>query len=122
MSLTRSALQERFLSQALPPDPANFPFVVVGNKADEEANVAERQVKEWCEANGKAKYFACSAKSNTGVADAFFTVAAQAFGQVDKDFLEQYNASKQTARIDLSAAENRQMGNVEIQQEKKSCC
>ena len=50
---SRSALNNwrtEFLSQAHPPDPDNFSFVVIGNKVDNESNrrVPKSIAAQWC--------------------------------------------------------------------------
>merc|ERR1712043_107099 len=60
--------KDEFLIQASPSDAANFPFVVVGNKSDtSQREVTEREVLEWCTANGGANYLQTSAQENINV-------------------------------------------------------
>eukprot|EP00766_Chilomastix_caulleryi_P002947 gnl/Chilomastix_caulleri/3978.p1 GENE.gnl/Chilomastix_caulleri/3978~~gnl/Chilomastix_caulleri/3978.p1 ORF type:complete len:130 (+),score=37.19 gnl/Chilomastix_caulleri/3978:93-482(+) len=63
-----------FLIQSTPySDPDNFPFVVLGNKVDveESRQVTEKRARAWCESKGNVQYFETSAKTSTGVEDAF---------------------------------------------------
>jgi len=77
--------REEFLSQAHPPDPDNFAFVVVGNKLDKEADpkdgrrVPKSNATQWCKSKGPKpiKLFETSAKDNTQVESAFLEAAEQ---------------------------------------------
>jgi GTPase SAR1 family protein len=42
--------RDEFLVQASPRDPNNFPFIVLGNKLDREADrrVSEEKAEKWC--------------------------------------------------------------------------
>ncbi|XP_018581037.1 ras-related protein rab7 isoform X2 [Scleropages formosus] len=76
-------LQE-FLLQADPPDPASFPFVVVGNKTDlENREVSCRQAIEWCQEVG-AEYFDGSAKDDINVDKPFYAAAKAALQHYKK--------------------------------------
>ena len=71
-----------FLSQAHPPDPDNFSFVVIGNKVDNETNrrVPKSIAAQWCKSKGPKPipYFETSAKENTKVEAAFLEAAQMA--------------------------------------------
>ena len=72
--------KEGFLEHAASTDPQTFPFVLVGNKLDKEA---ERKVKTtdaaaWCKENGDMPYYETSAKENIAVDDAFINMAKMA--------------------------------------------
>jgi Ras-related protein Rab-7A len=79
--------REEFLIQAMPRDPENFPFIVLGNKVDKPA--AERRVKkanaeQWCNEKSKAlPHFETSASTNTNVQQAFQKIATMALEQDD---------------------------------------
>ncbi|KAG7247842.1 hypothetical protein CRUP_034760, partial [Coryphaenoides rupestris] len=68
-----AAWREEFLGQGDPPDPSDFPFVVVGNKTDMEN-------REWCEEIG-AQYHEASAKQDLHVESAFLDAARVALQQ-----------------------------------------
>ncbi|XP_028854610.1 ras-related protein rab7 [Denticeps clupeoides] len=71
---------KEFLLQADPPDPASFPFLVVGNKVDlENREVTRKQAEQWCKVSG-AEYFEGSAKEDLNV-DKPFQHAAKAARQ-----------------------------------------
>lgn len=75
--------QDEFLAQASPRNPASFPFVVLGNKADLASS--RRQVQEnvalaWCKSKG-IKHFETSAKEAINVDQAFQTIAKTALAQ-----------------------------------------
>ncbi|KAL4622592.1 ras-related protein Rab-7a-like isoform X1 [Arapaima gigas] len=77
-------LQE-FLLQADPPDPTNFPFVVVGNKTDLENRevVSYKQAVTWCQEVG-AEYFEGSAKDDVNVDKPFYAAAKAALQHYKK--------------------------------------
>ncbi|KAL2907276.1 Ras-related protein Rab7 [Bienertia sinuspersici] len=76
--------REEFIKQTDIPDPAKFPFVVIGNKIDLDGGasrvVNEKKVKEWCESiksgpsSGSMPYYETSAKEDINVDDAFSTL------------------------------------------------
>ncbi|CAM9270778.1 unnamed protein product [Discosporangium mesarthrocarpum] len=74
--------REEFLIQAAPRDPDNFPFIVIGNKVDREAErrVSRRQALQWCKSKGytPVAYFETSAKEAVKVETAFMEVALMA--------------------------------------------
>ena len=74
-----------FLSQANPPDPDNFSFVVIGNKVDKEAErrVPKSKATQWCKSKGPKpiSYFETSAKEATKVEAAFLEAAQMALQQ-----------------------------------------
>lgn len=74
--------RDEFLVQASPPDPDNFPFVVLGNKVDMEGGnsrtVTENTAKSWCEGKGAIPYFETSAKEDLNVEAAFQCIAQTA--------------------------------------------
>lgn len=74
---------EEFLAHAAPRNAENFPFVVLGNKAD---LVAKRQVsankaKAWCSSKGEIPFYETSAKEAVNVEQAFQTIAKNALAQ-----------------------------------------
>lgn len=68
---------DAFVTQSNCPNPASFPFVLVGNKLDQAVNrtVAKRRAATWAEENGCLRYFEASAKDATGVNEIFTEVA-----------------------------------------------
>ena len=58
-----------FLNQLNPKDPDSFPFVLLGNKCDKQAErkVAAPKIKQYCETKQNMPYFETSAKDNTNV-------------------------------------------------------
>lgn len=66
--------KETFLSQANPDDPANFPFVVVGNKIDLGTRViSTEQAQEWCKENGNIPYFEIRYFLDSKILKSFFS-------------------------------------------------
>jgi len=54
------ALREQFIRGADVADPADFPFIVLGNKVDVDAKrhaVDQNKVKAWCESKGNIPHF-----------------------------------------------------------------
>jgi len=72
--------RDEFLIQASPRDPANFPFVLVGNKLDNEASraVSTKRAQQWCENKNNIPHFEVSAKESINVEDAFQKIARAA--------------------------------------------
>ncbi|XP_030563727.1 ras-related protein rab7-like [Drosophila novamexicana] len=84
--------RDEFLIQASPRDPANFPFVVLGNKADlDEQKVPTRVALHWCKMNNMP-FYEISAKNGCNVEQAFEEIAKMAVEaleeqqRVDNDF------------------------------------
>lgn len=69
--------KDGFLQNAGPNDPQTYPFVVIGNKLDKEANrqVQSATVKQWCRENGDIPYYETSALENISVDNAFVEMA-----------------------------------------------
>ena len=72
--------REEFLIQASPPDPENFPFLVIGNKSDEtvKRKVLNAKATTWCKSKQNMSYFETSAKTSQNVETAFNCIAAKA--------------------------------------------
>lgn len=74
--------KDEFLLQAAPKNRDSFPFVVVGNKIDQDNGesrvVSEYKSKRWCAANGDIPQFETSAKEDINVDAAFTCVARKA--------------------------------------------
>jgi Ras-related protein Rab-7A len=77
--------RDEFLVQAAPRDPNNFPFIVLGNKLDREADrrVSEKKAETWCrQANDTPiPHYETSAKEAVNVEQAFQTIAKAALKQ-----------------------------------------
>ncbi|RWR72358.1 Ras-related protein Rab7 [Cinnamomum micranthum f. kanehirae] len=80
--LIQNELTGRFLLQASPSDPENFPFVVLGNKIDVDGGnsrvVSEKKARAWCASKGNIPYFETSAKEGLNVEEAFQCIAKNA--------------------------------------------
>lgn len=78
-----------FLHNASPPDPDNFPFLVLGNKADLESDrkVTKQKAVAWTKSKGPKAipYFETSAKDATRVEAAFLEAAQLALAQVSQE-------------------------------------
>ncbi|XP_059926357.1 ras-related protein rab7 [Gadus macrocephalus] len=90
-SASFSAMEEwrkEFLTQGDPPDPSNFPFIVVGNKTDMvNREVTREEASQWCEQIG-AQYHEGSAKEDVHVTKAFLEAARAGLRQYKKHTLE----------------------------------
>ncbi|XP_014261790.1 ras-related protein rab7 [Cimex lectularius] len=74
--------RDEFLIQASPRDPDNFPFVVLGNKADlENRGVSAKRAQQWCQTKNNIPYYETSAKEAINVEQAFQTIAKNALAQ-----------------------------------------
>lgn len=105
--------RDEFLAQAGPRDPDTFPFIVLGNKVDKEADrrVQKQKAQHWCQAKNPQQpmpHFETSAKEATSVEEAFLTIARTALqkGQEDDIYVPE--------TIDLSGAT--------AKSESSSCC
>lgn len=79
--------KEEFLNAANVNSPEQFPFILLGNKADmlTERKVAYAKATQWCKENGGVGYYETSAKTAVNVKEAFEEMAARAVGrQKDK--------------------------------------
>jgi len=74
---------DEFLAHAAPRNADNFPFVVLGNKADLDSNrqVSANKAKAWCNSKGDIPFFETSAKQASNVETAFQTIATNALAQ-----------------------------------------
>ncbi|ETV98459.1 hypothetical protein H310_08603 [Aphanomyces invadans] len=96
--------RDEFLAQAGPREPGSFPFIVLGNKVDQESDrrVSTQKAQQWCKSKNTDQpitFFETSAKEATSVEDAFQTIAKIALqkGQEENIFVP-------AATIDLSGA------------------
>lgn len=83
--------REEFLMQAIPRDPDNFPFIVLGNKLDclSKRRVSEEKANKWCAdiSANPIPYYETSAKEAINVEQAFQTIAKAAVKQDQSDDL-----------------------------------
>ncbi|TFJ84825.1 hypothetical protein NSK_003857 [Nannochloropsis salina CCMP1776] len=101
-----------FLHNASPPDPDNFPFIVLGNKADLEADrkVPKHKALTWIKSKGPKPlpYFETSAKDATRVEAAFLEAAQLALEQVSQEkddyFPDTINLSQPATRRNAEPA------------------
>eukprot|EP01112_Ceratiomyxa_fruticulosa_P005945 TRINITY_DN1674_c0_g2_i3.p1 TRINITY_DN1674_c0_g2~~TRINITY_DN1674_c0_g2_i3.p1 ORF type:complete len:206 (-),score=35.47 TRINITY_DN1674_c0_g2_i3:1178-1795(-) len=72
--------RNEFLVQSQILDPDSFPFVLIGNKIDQENEraVSSQAVKRYCQSNGKIQHLETSAKEAVNVEKAFQTAAKNA--------------------------------------------
>ena len=75
-----SRWRQGFLDNASPNEPSSYPFVLIGNKLDKEANrqVSTEDARRWCVENGNIPYFETSALENIQVDGAFVDMARAA--------------------------------------------
>eukprot|EP00803_Ostreobium_quekettii_P006911 evm.model.scf_4446.1 EVM.evm.TU.scf_4446.1 scf_4446:960-2995(-) len=81
--------KDEFLVQAAPRNKESFPFVVVGNKIDQDNGesrvVSEYKARRWCAVNGNIPHFETSAKEDINVDAAFMNVAKNALSNEPVD-------------------------------------
>ncbi|KAL7727822.1 hypothetical protein ACLKA6_019758 [Drosophila palustris] len=71
--------RDDFLNEVNPQNPRDFPFVVLGNKADlGNRNVTKEEAEQWCKIHN-IPYFETSAKDGRNLKEAFETMAQKAF-------------------------------------------
>jgi len=76
-----------FLMQATPKSPKEFPFMILGNKADlakTKRGVPEAKAQAYCKSKNDIPFYETSAKDNINVEQAFYTIARNAMKQEDK--------------------------------------
>jgi Ras-related protein Rab-7A len=76
--------RDEFIAQAAPRNAKEFPFVVLGNKADlakVKRQVPQNKAQSWCKSKGDIPFFETSAKDNINVEQAFQMVAKNALKQ-----------------------------------------
>eukprot|EP00932_Pfiesteria_piscicida_P003893 SRR837773.13801.p2 GENE.SRR837773.13801~~SRR837773.13801.p2 ORF type:complete len:186 (-),score=81.33 SRR837773.13801:200-757(-) len=75
--------RDDFLLQASPRDPDNFPFVVIGNKADlaDKRKVTGTKAQAWCTSKNNIPYKETSAATAQNVEAAFIEIARRALKQ-----------------------------------------
>ena len=79
--------RDEFLTQAALRDPAHFPIVLLGNKADlkDQRRVREGMAAQWCRDKGGLSHYEVSAKENLGLDEAFLDLTRRAIAQQSKD-------------------------------------
>jgi len=79
--------RDEFLIQAAPRDPANFPFIVIGNKIDLDSQrvISKTRAMAWCQSKGNIPYFETSAKEAINVEQAFQCVGRTAMKLAEPD-------------------------------------
>ena len=70
--------KRNFLDKASPQNAEQFPFVVVGNKTDQDRVVSRDTAEAWCQNNGGYGYFETCATSGEGVSDLFMFTGRKA--------------------------------------------
>jgi len=79
--------REAFVSQAGLKDPANYPFMVIGNKIDDEKNrvILKKRVEKWSTEHGNLPYYETSAKEAINVETAFQELTKIALKKFEDD-------------------------------------
>jgi len=107
---TLDSWRDEFLIQASPRDPENFPFVVLGNKVDQEESkrtISEKRATAWCNTKGNIPFFETSAKEAINVEEAFQTIAKNALQQeaeIEVDFPDPIKLDGETTNRDPGCA------------------
>ena len=70
--------KQEFLLKAMPKDPEQVPFFVLGNKVDRdnERQVQQEKVEEWLKDNPEVIYYETSAMEGSNVQEAFSKIAS----------------------------------------------
>eukprot|EP00806_Schmidingerella_arcuata_P002455 Macronucleus_3218.p1 GENE.Macronucleus_3218~~Macronucleus_3218.p1 ORF type:complete len:220 (+),score=79.17 Macronucleus_3218:1-660(+) len=82
--------KKNFLELAQPPNAAQFPFVVCGNKKDNsERVVTSEAARTWCSSNGGYEYFETCATTGEGVEELFQLTGKKALANTEdeEDFM-----------------------------------
>jgi len=104
--------RDEFLVQASPRDPDNFPFVVIGNKADLEPKrkVTAARAQQWCKAKNDIPYHETSAATAQNVEAAFQEIARRALKQEHQQDEQIYMPETLTLNNSQSLSNNRPAG------------
>ena len=103
--------RKEFLEQLNPPNPNEFPMILIGNKCDmqNEMKVDNEEIQNYCKEHNDMPYFMCSAKDNINLEQAFNKV-------VDLSLEKQKNEGDYVPNVP----------NLKIKQQepkkKKGCC
>ena len=109
-----SMWREEFLYYSGVPPGINFPFIVVGNKADvQQRAVSDLNAHEWCRANDDTPYFETSAKLGLNVEEVF-EAAVRQFHEVESqnrltssfEFIGRNVVSSEREVVDLNLDKN----------------
>ena len=102
-----------FLKILEPPDGDKFPFVLLGNKCDQESDihVTKEQIDTYCKEHNNMPYFSTSAKDGINLEEAFDKVADLAFERYMKN--EQDFSVPETKNLKIDKKE---------EPKKKTCC
>jgi len=79
--------KEAFITQAALKDSTNYPFLIIGNKIDDEKNrvILKKRAEKWCSENGNIPYFETSAKEAINVETAFVDLTKSALKKFDEE-------------------------------------
>jgi len=79
--------RNEFLAQAAINNPEDFPFIVLGNKVDQEGKrqVTTKSGTAWCREHGNAPFYETSAKDATNVDQAFLKAAQLAISRIPEE-------------------------------------
>ena len=111
--------KKNFLDKAQQSNASQFPFVVCGNKTDQERVVSEEQARAWCEINGGYDYFETNAISGEGVDELFVTIGKNFVAKIDEGFMPHSLSGAQGAiKID---ANSEKIAEQEKKKKKKKC-
>jgi len=104
--------RDEFLIQASPRDPDNFPFVVIGNKADldNRRKVTGSRAQQWCKAKNNIPYHETSAAMNQNVEAAFQEIARKALKQENAQEEQIYLPETLTLNNQQNLSNNRPAG------------
>lgn len=114
--------RDGFIEHAAPSDPNTFPFILIGNKLDREAErkVATTKAQQWCKANADIPYYECSAKENVSVDDAFVEMAKMALKRESQNqIIMPDTIGGAGGAIKLNAKEDNRRSRTQV--EKKMC-
>ncbi len=79
--------KKEFIRQGGVKNEDSFPFIVLGNKCDQEdlREIDKKEAEEFCEGNGKMGFFETSAKDNLGIQSAFEQIVKFSAQQHEED-------------------------------------
>lgn len=114
--------RDGFNEHAGPQDPQTFPFFVIGNKLDQEAErqVATSRGQQWAQQNGNMSFFETSAVQGQCVEEAFIEMAKAALQrEKEQAFAMPTTMSDAPGGMKLKSKDHQQRGQTTT---KSNCC
>jgi len=118
--------KQGFIENAGPSDPANFPFVCLGNKLDKQDNrqVPASKGQAWAKDNNDMMFYETSALTGDKVEEAFLQMAKAALkreGEKNIVMPPTMNAAENSQPLKLNSKDHKKRGETTTQSNCSSC-